>query len=225
MDVPANRESDPCPAKARAAIPMTPQEEFVTRVYHAVDETTARGLDWLRNEKGVASRCKLGCCHCCRHHVLVNVAEAHTLAQYVRRELTTDQMDSLQLRARQWHEWDHSRPGRYRSTWVGGQTDLSHYDPVCPLLVDDRCIAYPARPIVCRTHFIGSGSPSCIATNDPESTQDPPVVLTSVIEAARPFTLALRDYIEKAGLDYAQSILLLPQGLAIQMGWDFALSR
>ena len=64
--------------------------------------------------------------------------------------MSTDQIDALQMRTRQWHEWDHSRPGRYRSAWVGGQTDLSHYDPACPLLVEGACLAYPARPVVCR---------------------------------------------------------------------------
>lgn len=224
MDLTANREFAPGSAERGAGIPITPQEEFVTRVYRAVDETTARGLKGLRDEQGVAPSCKLGCCHCCRYHIVANVAEAHTLAQYVKRELSADQIDALQMRTRQWHEWDHSRPGRYRSAWVGGQTDLSHYDPACPLLVDGACLAYPARPVVCRTHFVRSDPLACFAANDPESTQDPPVVLTSIVKAGQPSSLAMRDYIEKAGLDYSRSIMLLPHWLAIQMNWDFALS-
>jgi hypothetical protein len=224
MDLIAGSKFDLGSAESGTGIPITPQEKFVTGVYLAVDETTARGLKRLRNEEGVVASCKLGCCHCCRHHILANVVEAHTLAQYVRRELSADQMDDLRMRTQQWHEWDNSRPGRYRSSHIGGQTDLSHYVPCCPLLVDGACIAYPARPVVCRTHFVRSDPLSCLATNDPESTEDVPVVLASIVKAGQPFTLAMRNYIENAGLDFSQSIMLLPQWLAIQMAWDFALS-
>jgi len=49
-------------------------------------------------------------------------------------------------------------------------------------------------------------------------------VLTSVVTATSPFSMAIRDHIENAGLDFSRSIMLLPHWLAIQMGWDFAIS-
>jgi len=166
----------------------------------------------------------LGCCHCCRHHIIMNIAEAHNLAQYVKRELSVDQINDLRMRTQQWHEWDNSRPGRYPSTKIDEQTDLSNYDPCCPLLVDGACSAYPVRPVVCRTHFVRSHPQSCRAANDPESTEDAPVVLTSIVTAASPYSMAIRDHIENAGLDFSRSIMLLPHWLAIEMGWDFAIS-
>jgi len=51
------------------------------------------------------------------------------------------------------------------------------------------------------------------------------VVLTAVLEATRPIAAAIRDHTEAAGLDYSRSILLLPQWLAIEMGWEFAVAR
>jgi len=150
-----------------ADIAITPQENFVNGVYMAVDEATACGLDRLRSEDGIVPTCKLGCCHCCRYHILMNIAEAHTLAQY---------------------------------------------------------IAYPVRPIVCRTHFVCSHPISCIAVNDPESTEAAPVVLTSIVTAAGPFSKAIKEHIENAGLDFSRSQMLLPHWLAIEMGWAFAIS-
>jgi Fe-S-cluster containining protein len=188
-------------------IPITPQESFVNGVYSSVDVATARGLDRLRREDGIIPTCRLGCYHCCRYHILTNIAETHTLAQYVRREWSVDQINDLRMRTQQWHEWDNSRPGRYPSANIDAQTDLSNYDHYCPLLVKGACSAYPVRPVVCRTHFVRSDPLSCRAANDPESTEDAPV-----------------DYIEKAGLDLSRSIMLLPHGLAIEMGWDFAIS-
>jgi hypothetical protein len=210
--------------KFGADIPITPQENFVNGVYSSVDEATACGLDRLRNEDGIIPTCKMGCCHCCRYHILMDIAEAHTLAQYVKRELSVDQINDLRMRTHQWHEWDNSRPGRYPSAKVDEQTDLSNYDPCCPLLVNGACSAYPVRPVVCRTHLVSSHPRLCCAVHDPESTEDPPVVLTSIMTATRPFSKAIRDHIENAGVDFSRSIMLLPQWLAIEMRWDFAIS-
>jgi len=208
-----------------ADMPMTPQEDFVNGVYLAVDEATACGMDRLRSEEGIIPTCKLGCCHCCRYHIVTNIAEAHTLAQYVKRELSVEKIDALRLRTQQWHAWDNSRPGRHPSAHTDERADLSNYDPCCPLLVDGACIAYPVRPVVCRTHFVSSHPLFCGAANDPESTEDAPVVLTSVVTAASPSSRAIRDHIENAGLDFSRSIMLLPHWLAIEMGWEFAIAR
>jgi hypothetical protein len=206
-------------------LPVTPQENFVNGVYSSVDAASACQLDRLSSEDGIIATCKLGCCHCCRYHILTNIAEAHTLAQYVKREFSADQINALRMRTQQWHEWDNSRPGRYPSANTDRQTDLSNYDHCCPLLVNGACSAYPVRPVVCRTHFVCSHPLFCRAANDPDSTEDPPVVLTSVVTASSQFSMAIRDHIENAGLDSSRSITLLPHGLAIEMGWDFAISQ
>jgi len=212
------------PEEFGADIPITPRKNFVNGVYSAVDEAIACELDRLRSKEGIIPTCKLGCCHCCRQHILTNIAEAHTLAQYVKRELSVDQTNDLRMRTQQWHEWDNSRPGRYPSTNIDELTDLSNYDHCCPLLVNGACIAYPVRPVVCRTHFVCSHPLFCRAVNDPKSTEDAPVALTSVVTATSPFSRAIRDHIENAGLDFSRSIMLLPHWLAIEMGWDFAIS-
>jgi len=213
------------PGEFGADIPITPQENFVNGVYFSVDEATARELDRLRSEAGIVPTCKMGCCDCCSYHILTNIAEAHTLAQYVKRALSVDQINDLRARTHQWHERDNSRPGRYPSSTGDEQIDLSNYGPCCcPLLVDGACIAYPARPVVCRTHLVSSHPRLCCATLDPESTEDTPAVLTSILTATSPFSKAIRDHIENAGVDFSRSRMLLPHWLAIKMGWDFAIS-
>ena len=207
-----------------ADIPIAPQENFVNGVYSSIDEAAVCELDRLRSEDGIIPMCKLGCCHCCRFHILTSIAEAHTLVQYVKRELSADQINDLRMRTQQWHAWDNSRPGRYPAAHIHEQTDFSTYDHCCPLLVNGACIAYPVRPVVCRTHFVCSHPLYCCAANNPESTEDDPVVLTSVVTATSPSSMAIRDHIENTGLDFSRSIMLLPHWLAIEMGWDFALS-
>ena len=207
-----------------ADLPMTPEENFVKAVYSSVDEAIARVLDRLRSEDGIVPSCKLGCCHCCRYHIVMNIAEARTLAQYVKREFSPEQRKDLRMRTQRWHEWDDSLRGRCPSADMARQTDPSHYDPCCPLLVNGACSAYDVRPVVCRTHFVSSHPLSCHAANDPESAEESPLVIELVGTVTNPFSMAIKDHIEKAGLDYSRSMTLLPQGLAIEMGWDFAVS-
>ena len=207
-----------------ADLPMTPEENFVKAVYSSVDEAIARVLDRLRSETGIVPSCKLGCCHCCRYHIVMNIAEARTLAQYVKREFSPEQRRDLRMRTQRWHEWDDSLRGRCPSADMARQTDPSHYDPCCPLLVNGACSAYDVRPVVCRTHFVSSHPLSCHAANDPESAEESPLVIELVVTVTNPFSMGIKDHIEKAGLDYSRSMTLLPQGLAIEMGWDFAVS-
>jgi Fe-S-cluster containining protein len=212
------------PEEFGADLPITPQERFVNGVYSLVDEATTCGIERLRSEDGIIPTCQFGCCHCCRFHILTNTAEAHTLAQYVKRELSVDQVNALRMRTEKWHEWENSKAGRDPSANIDEQKDLSNYDHCCPLLVDGACSAYPVRPVVCRTHFVSSHPLFCCAANDPGSTEDAPVVLTSVVTATSSFSMAIRDHIEDAGLDFSRSVMLLPHWLAIAMGWDFAIS-
>ena len=219
-----NRSSDRDAVAVGADIPISPVENFAGDVYSSVDKAAVCELARLRREDGIISSCKSGCCQCCRYHILSNITEARTLAQYVKRKFSQDQITDLRRRTQKWHEWDNSRPGRYPSAGSGETTDFSGYEHCCPLLVNGKCSAYPVRPVVCRTHFVCSHPRFCCTANDPESTEAPPVVLTSVVTATSPFSMAIRCHIERAGLDFSRSIMLLPHGLAIEMGWDFAIS-
>lgn len=224
MNLIENANLEISPDGRGAGIPITPREKFVTGVYSALDEAIACGLDRLRSEDGIIPTCARGCSHCCRNHIVTNVVEAHALAQHIKREFSIGRIRSLRIRTKQWHEWNNYRPGSYPSANIREQTDLSHYDHCCPLLVNGTCSAYPVRPVVCRTHYICSHPRFCREANDPGSTTPPPVAIRSIIEETSQFSVTIRDHIESTGLDFSRSIMLLPHWLAIQMGWDFAIT-
>lgn len=211
------------PAACGAGPSVTRQEIFVNRVYSAVDRAAEDELDRLRGENGIIPPCKMGCSHCCRHHILMTIAEAYALAQYITRQFSRKQRSELRKRTQKWHTWNNYHLGRYQSGTLDRQsiTGSIHF---CPLLVDGACSAYPVRPVVCRTHFVSSHPRNCRPVNDPASTADGPVVLTSVAAAARPAARYIKDHIENAGLDFSRSQMLLPQWLAIEMGWNFETS-
>ncbi len=219
-----NSNSGPGPDTFGGDIPNTPQERFVNSVYSSVDEAVRCELDQLRIKNRVVTTCKLGCFHCCGQHILTNVAETHTLAKYVKREFSIDQIADLKMRTQQWLEWEDSRPGRYPTTHTDVQTDISDTHPYCPMLVKGICSAYPVRPIICRTHFVCSNPRACRPSDDPESVEADPLALTSIVTNTNTFSMIIRESIENEGLDFSQSIMLLPHWLAIEMGWDFAAS-
>lgn len=220
-----NNELAVFPDESGADIPMALQENFVIGVYALLDEAIACELDRLRCEESIVPSCKAGCCHCCRYHILASIAEARALAQYVRREFSAVEINDLRLRTQQWHEWDNAKPGRHPFSSLDEQEDHSSYDYSCPLAVNGVCGAYPVRPVVCRTHLVCSSPLSCRAANDPQSEEDAPEMLRSVVTAASPFFMAIKAQIENAGLDFSRSRMLLPQWLALEMGWDFAASE
>jgi Fe-S-cluster containining protein len=210
--------------KFGADLPVTQEENFVNAVYSSVDEAVARALHRLRNETGMVPSCKLGCCHCCRYRIVLNIAEARTLAQYVKREFSPEQRKDLRRRTQRWHEWDYSLRGRGPSADMAKQKDPSHDDSDCPLLINGACSAYEVRPVVCRAHFVSSHPLTCQAANDPESAEESPLVIELVATITNPYSMAIKEYIEKAGWDYCRSMTLLPHGLASEMGWDLAVS-
>jgi hypothetical protein len=211
--------------KKKADRTVTSREKFVRGVYASMDEAIAARLHRLDLDEGLHPTCSEGCCHCCRFYILINMAEAHTLAQYIRREWAGEQINELRARTQQWHAWDSSRPGRRVPNKIDERIDLSHYEDCCPLLINGICSVYPVRPAVCRSHFVCASPLSCRALNDPGSAVETPVALASIVAAADSCCKAIRDHVEQAGWDYDRTLMLLPHWLAIEMGWDFGIMR
>lgn len=216
------RRNDPRPTAGLGALAATPLERFVRDVYAALDRVTAERLARLGQKEGIRPSCHAGCGHCCQQHILTNRAEAHALGQYVKREFSRRQLLALRARTAQWHAWE--------AAWIDGPADargesqprFARYVHRCPLLVASRCSAYPARPAICRSHFVSSPPQYCRDANDPPPRTHTPVRIAAAMEAAGPFAQAVRTQIESAGFDYSRSVLLLPHWLATEMGWDFS---
>jgi hypothetical protein len=209
--------------RQEAHISVTAQERFVQGVYEGVDEAAGRELDRLRWENGVAPSCKPGCFECCGQHILMNPAEAHTLAQFIRHNFSQTEIRDLRQRTQRWHAQDEIRLGRSPEPVLSECADLCRGALFCPLLVGGKCSAYPARPVICRTHFVSSHPSSCRPSFDSRPEAESAVSLSSVLKVTRAASMPLSTGIENAGRDATHSIMLLPHWLAIEMGWDFAI--
>jgi hypothetical protein len=197
------------------------EEDFVNGVYASVDKAAAGELARLRGRAGIIPTCRLGCNHCCHHHILTSSLEAHKIAQHIKREFSEQQIMDLKKRTQQWHAWDRRMEGRYPSEDMDTEIDLSNYEHCCPLNVDGACSAYQARPVVCRVHYVSSPVVSCLALKDRTLPQIPPVKMTSIETTTQPFSKAVKDRIESSGMDFTRAVMLLPHWLATEMGWDF----
>jgi Fe-S-cluster containining protein len=198
-------------------------ERFVNSVYTAVDEAAGRELNRLYVKEGITPTCGPGCFYCCGQYILTNIAEAQALAHYIQREFSSGQIHALKIRTRQWHQWDAIRPCRPPAIRIDAPFTFPDY-LYCPMLVKGQCSAYPMRPLICRTHFVCSDPPACRPSHDPESIEDTPAALASVITATIPYSAMMKDRIENEGFDFRGSIMLLPHWLAIEMKWEFAIS-
>jgi hypothetical protein len=205
-------------------IPNTPEEDFVSRIYHSVDEAADRELLLLNSKNGITPTCKRGCFECCKQFILINRSEAHALGQHIRRHFSIKEIIELRFRTRQWHLWNDNRPGRYQFSGIRQPADTYGDRPFCPLLVDGSCSAYPMRPITCRIHFVCSSPTFCHFSNNHEIKESDPTALSSVVTATNLFSKRLRNRINKNGSDFSLETMLLPHWLAIEMCWDFAIS-
>jgi Fe-S-cluster containining protein len=98
----------------------------------------------LKARYGPHLLCRAGCSGCCHHHLSVFEVEAAAVRQAVR-ALPVETHKRVHQEARAVHERE------------------ARGEPVaCPLLVDDRCAIYSARPLICRTQ----GLPLLIEAED-----------------------------------------------------------
>ena len=87
-----------------------------------------------------AIACKDGCAHCCRLYVQVTPLEALHLARWLITHRTPEELAAVKARV-----------AAADDATRGKGTDARTLVPrPCPLLADERCSAYEARPFACR---------------------------------------------------------------------------
>jgi Fe-S-cluster containining protein len=84
--------------------------------------------------------CREGCAWCCYKRVGTSAAEVVHIMEYLRRQLSAEEFQAFRQRVLR---RDDERRVLAQDRWAAARV-------VCPLLVEDRCTAYPARPLTCR---------------------------------------------------------------------------
>ena len=188
-------------------------------MYRVFDKAITKELERLR-VKAIVPSCMKGCYFCCRQEVPLVIPEAHALGQYIKRYFSDNQKGELRKRTLDWFKWVKNELPKHGNTSEDEMEAFYSYGPYCPLLVDGKCSAYPVRPVVCRVHYVSSSPDSCRSYTDTQSAQDEPTGLDTISYAVQPFTMLIRESIEGPGVNFDDVTLLLPQWLAMELGWE-----
>jgi hypothetical protein len=84
--------------------------------------------------------CREGCAWCCHYTVGTAAPEVLRIAAYLRQTLSPEELDAARERVRE----------RARQRRAVRPDRRSRAGLPCALLVGDRCLAYPVRPLTCR---------------------------------------------------------------------------
>jgi Fe-S-cluster containining protein len=179
----------------------------------ACDEAIERELGELA-ARGIAPTCSKGCAHCCRQEILVTRAEAEAIVEWIQASWSPAQLEALRERLRAWLMWYRDDGRRLVESGQPRQVALYEHGPQCVALQDDACSIYPARPMMCRIHFVRSAPDACRQQSDPRLAAEPVALLPSIHRVTQPAILRIRAAIERQGSDFMATVHLLPEWLA-----------
>lgn len=118
-----------------------PSRAKVVAITHkALSAASQVGKNALARSEQPAPACREGCSHCCHHVVGVSPPEVFAIVDYIDTHFT--EAERADLKARLTHF----------SERTSGLSPSERYSPpyACPLLVENHCSVYPARPLTCR---------------------------------------------------------------------------
>jgi Fe-S-cluster containining protein len=138
--------NDPTPARV---------SELLTQIDARLDQAYSN-FDRLNRDR---IDCKPGCSHCCHRVVPAQIPDVIRVAEHIRSTFTEDQLAELKQRLNDYERAVAPNFGR----------DLHKLRPTCPLLVNNLCSVYEARPIRCRGIFSADANACEQAKLHPES--------------------------------------------------------
>lgn len=134
--------------------------------------------------------CKKGCSWCCTQPVFTNEWEVAYLRKFMRKRFTGDKIVELKTKALQKNEEVSEMPD---------EQVLKNRIP-CPLLHENVCSVYPARPMACRI-YLSSDVDSCIEEfRNPTNDKSFAKLYDFPIHAGRKMNEGAAKWLEEQGL-------------------------
>lgn len=123
-------------AQAMADLAKIPSQESLVRFYTRHDK---RILDAIALS-AVKPACRSGCSYCCYYKVEARAVEVFAIAEYVKRQFTSQRLSQALKQAER--NIEEVEGLSYKQHMATNQR--------CPFLVEDQCAIYPVRPSKCR---------------------------------------------------------------------------
>jgi Fe-S-cluster containining protein len=113
----------------------------IKKLYSAIDNFMELFLE-TASQGGVSSSCTQGCSWCCYQAVYAESHEFDFLKNWLKMNLRTEALNKVREESKK----------KYNLTSKLSKEKRAQYKHSCPLLVNNECSAYAARPIACRIY-------------------------------------------------------------------------
>jgi len=164
-------------------------QQAVKAMYKSIDQLIDSFLKFSENHK-VKPDCKKGCGYCCHQPVFANSYEIEYLGNYIRENFTESQQQEILKRAKE----------KTNKTGHLSKKELQNFKFPCPLLRNNICIAYPARPLACRI-YLSTQLSSCIHFfEDPKDEKEYPQLLDFPLRTGRLMNQGLYQALKENGI-------------------------
>lgn len=110
--------------------------------------------------------CTSGCSYCCYQTIEAFPFEEKYISDYINNNISDAVLEQLKCQLIDWHKY--FKANIRTDVMKINMDDLERFriksgddKRPCPLLIDNLCAIYHARPIACRTHFVQGSNLQC----------------------------------------------------------------
>lgn len=148
--------------------------EAIELNYKAIDDLIESLLDFAKSQKQAVD-CQKGCYWCCHQPVFAMSWEMDFLNDFIRKNFDDSTCEEILRKAKE-------KQNRFKSF---GENQILNSKHPCPLLKDNACSVYSARPMACRI-YLSTSLKSCMNFfNKPEDNSTFPALLDFPLKAGR----------------------------------------
>lgn len=124
--------------------------QAIQNKYEAIDELI-NALFVYAEKQSIHIDCKKGCASCCKQTVFASSHEFDYLNNYIRKHFSMHEISEIKQKSDR----------RLQATKDYNQESILNHREDCPLLKDNSCMAYEARPMACRI-YLSTSADTCI---------------------------------------------------------------
>ena len=188
---------DPCSETLQAGMQsLYRSAESTFRIIHQDGET----------QFGHPRACKRGCSHCCYQPVIAAPLEIVHMADVAEKTLTSEQLENLVNRLSEYSSLRRTDP------------EGSEF-AACPMLINEACSLYEARPITCRAHHSYDLSECIQLRNNPNYETCTPSTDAIVIDMGAAIRGGLGRSLGKVQVFVGEALFLLLSDPAWRIKW------
>jgi len=167
--------------------------ESVGKMYYAIDQLIDSLLVMAAKHSSPV-HCQKGCGWCCHQPVFTSSHELHYLGNFLQTRLSEEAINLVKGRAQ----------AKNNITSTLEKEQVLNYKSPCPLLENNACSVYQARPMACRI-YLSTNVKTCIEFfNNPANENSYPALLEFPLQAGRMLNEGFMSALKEAGVETAE---------------------